>query len=190
MADKFDCQRNRARGVARQSNRRCRRDEPARGGCACEGHGHIAQDKGGYAKEQSAEQIRKQQELMAKVVAESDFVITTALIPGRKAPRRSVRNCALPHPPATCSNMFWAHIFRALKTIGSLRAAASSVRPSVRRQPRPPLAPARWPRLHASRSALPRMAQCSRTLHCSAIQQSTSATASARFLGCATRMII
>jgi H+-translocating NAD(P) transhydrogenase subunit alpha len=46
-----------------------------------------AQDKGGYAKEQSEEQIRKQQELMGNVVAESDVVITTALIPGKPAPK-------------------------------------------------------------------------------------------------------
>jgi H+-translocating NAD(P) transhydrogenase subunit alpha len=46
-----------------------------------------AQDAGGYAKEQSAEQQRKQQELMAKVVAESDVVITTAMVPGKPAPK-------------------------------------------------------------------------------------------------------
>jgi NAD(P) transhydrogenase subunit alpha len=45
-----------------------------------------AETKGGYAKEQSDEQIRKQRELMAGVVAESDVVITTAAIPGKKAP--------------------------------------------------------------------------------------------------------
>ncbi|MGD0089089.1 MAG: Re/Si-specific NAD(P)(+) transhydrogenase subunit alpha [Planctomycetota bacterium] len=45
-----------------------------------------AEDKGGYAKEQNAEQLRKQQELMGNVVAASDVVITTALIPGQKAP--------------------------------------------------------------------------------------------------------
>jgi NAD(P) transhydrogenase subunit alpha len=46
-----------------------------------------AQDAGGYAKEQSAEQQRKQQELMAKVIAESDVVITTAMVPGKPAPK-------------------------------------------------------------------------------------------------------
>lgn len=46
-----------------------------------------AQDKGGYAKEQSAEQQERQRQLMAKVIAESDVVITTALIPGRPAPK-------------------------------------------------------------------------------------------------------
>jgi H+-translocating NAD(P) transhydrogenase subunit alpha len=45
-----------------------------------------AEDKGGYAKELTEEQKRKQQELMADVVAESDVVITTAAVPGRKAP--------------------------------------------------------------------------------------------------------
>jgi NAD(P) transhydrogenase subunit alpha len=46
-----------------------------------------AEGSGGYAKEQSAEQQRKQAELMAKVVAESDVVITTAAIPGKPAPK-------------------------------------------------------------------------------------------------------
>jgi len=46
-----------------------------------------AQDSGGYAKEQSAEQQQKQRDLMAKVIADSDVVITTALVPGRPAPK-------------------------------------------------------------------------------------------------------
>jgi H+-translocating NAD(P) transhydrogenase subunit alpha len=45
-----------------------------------------AEDKGGYAKELGEEFYRKQRELMAKVVAESDVVITTAAIPGKKSP--------------------------------------------------------------------------------------------------------
>ena len=46
-----------------------------------------AQDKGGYAKELSAEAERKQQEMLAEKTKEFDVVITTALIPGRPAPR-------------------------------------------------------------------------------------------------------
>jgi NAD(P) transhydrogenase subunit alpha len=45
-----------------------------------------AEDKGGYAKEQSEEFIRRQQEQMLAVVARNDVVITTAAIPGRKSP--------------------------------------------------------------------------------------------------------
>jgi len=45
-----------------------------------------AEDKGGYAKEQSDEFIRRQQEQMQAVVARNDVVITTAAIPGRKSP--------------------------------------------------------------------------------------------------------
>jgi H+-translocating NAD(P) transhydrogenase subunit alpha len=41
---------------------------------------------GGYAKEQSAEHLAKQQELLAAEVGASDVVITTAQIPGRRAP--------------------------------------------------------------------------------------------------------
>ena len=45
-----------------------------------------AEDKGGYAKAQSEEFIRRQQEQMQEVVARNDVVITTAAVPGRKAP--------------------------------------------------------------------------------------------------------
>ncbi len=45
-----------------------------------------AEDQGGYAKEQSAEFIRRQQEQMQEVVARNDVVITTAAIPGRRSP--------------------------------------------------------------------------------------------------------
>jgi len=45
-----------------------------------------AQDAGGYAKAQSEEFYRKQRELMGKVIAANDVVITTALVPGQKAP--------------------------------------------------------------------------------------------------------
>lgn len=45
-----------------------------------------AEDKGGYAKAQDESFYRRQREMMIKVVAGSDVVITTALIPGKKAP--------------------------------------------------------------------------------------------------------
>jgi NAD(P) transhydrogenase subunit alpha len=45
-----------------------------------------AEDKGGYAKAMGEEFYRKQRELMAKVVAESHVVVTTAAIPGKKSP--------------------------------------------------------------------------------------------------------
>jgi NAD(P) transhydrogenase subunit alpha len=45
-----------------------------------------AEDKGGYAKQMDDQTLRKQQEMMARVVAESDVVITTAAVPGKKAP--------------------------------------------------------------------------------------------------------
>src|SRR4051794_23082775 len=46
-----------------------------------------AQTAGGYAKEVSAETLRKQQEVLADHAAKSDVVITTAAVPGRAAPR-------------------------------------------------------------------------------------------------------
>ncbi|HEY1713436.1 MAG TPA: Re/Si-specific NAD(P)(+) transhydrogenase subunit alpha [Solirubrobacteraceae bacterium] len=41
---------------------------------------------GGYAKELTAEQQQRQQELMAEAIGKVDVVITTALVPGRRAP--------------------------------------------------------------------------------------------------------
>jgi NAD(P) transhydrogenase subunit alpha len=46
-----------------------------------------AQTAGGYAKEVSAETLRKQQEVLADHAAKSDVVVTTAAVPGRPAPR-------------------------------------------------------------------------------------------------------
>lgn len=45
-----------------------------------------AQDAGGYAKAQDESFYAKQRELLGNVVAESDVVITTAVVPGKKAP--------------------------------------------------------------------------------------------------------
>ena len=42
--------------------------------------------EGGYAREQSEEFLRKQRELIGEHVAKSDVVITTAAVPGRRAP--------------------------------------------------------------------------------------------------------
>lgn len=50
-----------------------------------------AEDKGGYAVAQDENFYRRQRELMLKVVAASDVVITTALIPGKPAPRLVTR---------------------------------------------------------------------------------------------------
>ncbi|HEX7356998.1 MAG TPA: Re/Si-specific NAD(P)(+) transhydrogenase subunit alpha [Ignavibacteriaceae bacterium] len=44
------------------------------------------QDAGGYAKEASPEFLQKQKETIFKHVTEADIVITTALVPGKKAP--------------------------------------------------------------------------------------------------------
>ncbi|MGH2418413.1 MAG: NAD(P)(+) transhydrogenase (Re/Si-specific) subunit alpha, partial [Candidatus Limnocylindria bacterium] len=46
-----------------------------------------AETAGGYATEMSDDYKRRQAELIAERVKEADFVITTALIPGRPAPR-------------------------------------------------------------------------------------------------------
>jgi NAD(P) transhydrogenase subunit alpha len=46
-----------------------------------------AEDKGGYAKALSADAARRQQELLAEKTRDFDVVVTTALVPGRAAPR-------------------------------------------------------------------------------------------------------
>ena len=44
------------------------------------------EDTGGYAKEQSEEKQRRDQELVSERITQMDVVLTTALVPGRKAP--------------------------------------------------------------------------------------------------------
>jgi proton-translocating NAD(P)+ transhydrogenase subunit alpha len=50
-----------------------------------------AETAGGYAKEMSAEYREKQAALVASHIAKQDIVVTTALIPGRPAPRLVTR---------------------------------------------------------------------------------------------------
>ncbi|MDB4869531.1 MAG: hypothetical protein JWL97_535 [Gemmatimonadales bacterium] len=50
-------------------------------------HADQAQDAGGYAKELSKEHIQREKELIHKRALEADVIITTALIPGKPAPR-------------------------------------------------------------------------------------------------------
>jgi NAD(P) transhydrogenase subunit alpha len=45
-----------------------------------------SEDKGGYAKAQDESFYQRQREMMARVVAANDVVITTAVVPGKKAP--------------------------------------------------------------------------------------------------------
>jgi proton-translocating NAD(P)+ transhydrogenase subunit alpha len=56
------------------------------------------QDSGGYAKEATADVIRRQQEVLADRASRSDAVITTAAVPGRPAPKliseETVKNMA------------------------------------------------------------------------------------------------
>ncbi|HEV7595576.1 MAG TPA: Re/Si-specific NAD(P)(+) transhydrogenase subunit alpha [Gemmatimonadaceae bacterium] len=50
-------------------------------------HADQAQDAGGYARELSREHIQRERELIHKRALEADVIITTALIPGKPAPR-------------------------------------------------------------------------------------------------------
>jgi NAD(P) transhydrogenase subunit alpha len=45
-----------------------------------------AEDEGGYARAQSEDEARRTQELLGRRVGDSDIVICTALVPGRRAP--------------------------------------------------------------------------------------------------------
>ncbi|HEU4417436.1 MAG TPA: NAD(P) transhydrogenase subunit alpha [Planctomycetota bacterium] len=45
-----------------------------------------AETKGGYAKETTAEFLQKQREILTKHISQADVLITTALVPGKRAP--------------------------------------------------------------------------------------------------------
>ena len=60
-----------------------------------------AEDKGGYAKAMDEEFYRKQREMMGRVIAESDVVITTAAIPGKKAPILVTESMVQAMPPGS-----------------------------------------------------------------------------------------
>ncbi|MBI3682651.1 MAG: Re/Si-specific NAD(P)(+) transhydrogenase subunit alpha [Acidobacteria bacterium] len=49
--------------------------------------GAKAEGEGGYARQLSEEDYRRQREQMAEAIAEQDVVITTAAVPGKRAPR-------------------------------------------------------------------------------------------------------
>jgi NAD(P) transhydrogenase subunit alpha len=49
-------------------------------------HGEEAQDAGGYATELSKDHIRREKEVIHKRAVQADVIITTALIPGKRAP--------------------------------------------------------------------------------------------------------
>jgi NAD(P) transhydrogenase subunit alpha len=51
----------------------------------------VAEGTGGYAREQSEDRGRRQQEALAPFVAAADLVVTTAAIPGRRAPQLITR---------------------------------------------------------------------------------------------------
>jgi proton-translocating NAD(P)+ transhydrogenase subunit alpha len=53
-----------------------------------------AEDKGGYAKAMDEEFYRRQRELLGNVLAEQNVLITTAAVPGRKAPVLVTREMA------------------------------------------------------------------------------------------------
>ena len=106
-----------------------------------------AQTAGGYAKEMSPEYQKAQAELTASHIAKQDVVITTALIPGRPAPKlvsaemvRSLRagsvivdlaaerggNCALTRPGETIVED-GVKIVGALNLAGRMASTASSL---------------------------------------------------------------
>lgn len=60
-----------------------------------------SEDKGGYAKELGEEFYRRQRELMTGVLRESDVVITTAAIPGKKAPILVTQSMVQAMPPGS-----------------------------------------------------------------------------------------
>ncbi len=60
-----------------------------------------SEDKGGYAKAMDEEFYRRQREAMAAVIKEQDAVITTAAIPGKKAPILVTRDMVVAMAPGS-----------------------------------------------------------------------------------------
>lgn len=60
-----------------------------------------SETSGGYAREMDEEFYRKQREMMTTVLAESDIVITTAAIPGKKAPTLVTREMVAAMAPGS-----------------------------------------------------------------------------------------
>jgi len=60
-----------------------------------------AQDAGGYARAQGEEFYRKQRELMARTLAATDVVITTAAIPGKRSPVLITEDAVKGMPPGS-----------------------------------------------------------------------------------------
>jgi NAD(P) transhydrogenase subunit alpha len=60
-----------------------------------------SEDKGGYAKAQDESFYRRQREMMLDVVARHDVVITTALIPGKRAPILLTKDMVEAMPPGS-----------------------------------------------------------------------------------------
>src|SRR5471030_2549944 len=63
--------------------------------------GESAEGSGGYAKELSAEAVERQRAAMVKAIGASDVVITTAAIPGRRAPVLVTREAAAAMAPGS-----------------------------------------------------------------------------------------
>lgn len=60
-----------------------------------------AQDAGGYAKAQDESFYRRQREMMAKTLASTDVVITTAAIPGKRSPVLITEDAVKGMPPGS-----------------------------------------------------------------------------------------
>ena len=63
--------------------------------------GAAGEGQGGYARALTEDEIRSQREQMAKVIKEQDVVITTAAVPGRKAPILVTKEMALGMSPGS-----------------------------------------------------------------------------------------
>ena len=60
-----------------------------------------SEDKGGYAKAMDEAFYRRQRELLTEVIREQDVLITTAAVPGRKAPILVTREMVLAMQPGS-----------------------------------------------------------------------------------------
>ena len=110
--------------------------------------GESGEGQGGYARELSAEAIEKQRQAMVKAIGASDIVITTAAIPGRRAPiiitkdavaamapgsvivdlaSETGGNCELTVPGETVTTANGVHIIGALNVPSTVATDASTL---------------------------------------------------------------
>ena len=91
-----------------------------------------AEDKGGYAKAMGEDFYRRQREALGGVLAEQNVVITTAAVPGRKAPILITREMVGAHGARIGDRRYRRRARRQLRTDAARRGGRAQRRPHPR----------------------------------------------------------